>query len=104
MLRNDCGPIHLAVRASGLVDSGAQPVVLAAGIEDTDELCARAIPTFACTVGRSCNDDLPHLLVIATDHHEGRIRANPSEERMDRLLIRSDVRLGTLPRADLHGG
>ena len=69
--------------------------MLAAGIEDTDELCARAIPTFACTVGRSCNDHLPHLLVIATDQHEGRIRANPSEERMDRLLIRSDVRLGT---------
>jgi hypothetical protein len=69
--------------------------VLAAGIEDTDELCARAIPTFACTVGRSCNDHLPHLLVIATDQHEGHMRANPSEERMDRLLIRSDVRLGT---------
>jgi hypothetical protein len=26
---------------------------------------------------------------------KGHIRANPSEERMDRLLIRSDVRLGT---------
>jgi hypothetical protein len=34
-------------------------------------------------------------LVIATDQHEGHIRANPSEERMDRLVIRSDVRLGT---------
>ena len=67
--------------------------MLAAGIEASEELCARAIPTFACTVGRSCNDRLPQLLVIATDQHDGRIRANLSEERMDRLLIRSDVRL-----------
>ena len=37
-LRNDRGPIRLAVRAGGLLDGGAQPVVLAAGIEGSEEL------------------------------------------------------------------
>jgi hypothetical protein len=71
----------------GLAD-GAQKVVLAAGIEAGEELCARAIPAFARTVGRSCNDRLPHLLVVATDQHDCRLRANLSKELMDPLLIR----------------
>jgi hypothetical protein len=67
--------------------------VLAARIEASEELRPRAIPTFACAVGRSCNDRLPHLLVIATDQREGRIGAGLSEDRVNGLLIRSDVRL-----------
>jgi hypothetical protein len=50
--------------------------VLAAGIESSEELCTRAIPTFACTIGRSRNDRLPQRLVIAADEDEGRTRAN----------------------------
>ena len=61
--------------------------------------CARAVPA-RLAVSRSCNDRLPHLLVIATDQHEGSIRANLREERMNRLLIRSDVRLVGAALAD----
>jgi hypothetical protein len=80
------------MRSGGLADGSAQPVVLATGIEASETLWARAIPTLACTVDRSCNDRLPRLFVIATDQHEGSIRANLSEQRMDRVLIRSDLR------------
>jgi hypothetical protein len=33
------------------VEGGPQPVVLAARIEASKELCTRAVPTFTCTVG-----------------------------------------------------
>jgi hypothetical protein len=81
------------VRAGGLAEGGAKPVVLAARVEARKELCARAIPTFGCAVGRSCNDRMSHLVVIATDQREGRIGAGLSEDRVNGLLIRSDVRL-----------
>jgi hypothetical protein len=78
--------------------------VLTAGIENSEELCARAIPAFACTVGRLCNDRLPHLLVIATDQHDCRIRANLSEELVGALRIRSNVRLALADLVDCAFG
>jgi len=62
------------------VQSGAHPVVLAAWIEGSEELCARAIPTFACLVGRLGSDRLARLVVIASDEHDVRIRTNPGEQ------------------------
>jgi hypothetical protein len=35
----DCGPIRLAVRAGGLAESGAYPIVGATGVESGEKLC-----------------------------------------------------------------
>ena len=76
------------------------PVVLAAGIEASQELFPRAIPIFIGPGGCPCNDRLPHLWVIARDQHEGRVRADVSEESMDSLFIRSDARLTLVDLVD----
>src|SRR6266496_3799121 len=77
MLRSDCGPIRLTVRAGGLAESGAHPIVSATGVEIGEELCQRAIPATARTVGRCRSDHLP--------------RFSRSEEHTSELQSRRDL-------------
>jgi hypothetical protein len=88
---HDCRPIRLALRAGGLADSGAHPIVSGAGIEGGEELCERAIPAVSRAVGRGRGDHLPRLLVLAANQRDGRVRASLGEDLVDLVLIRPDV-------------
>src|SRR5271165_1738235 len=82
----------LCGRAGGLVERGANPVVLAAGIQASEELRERAMPAVAAAVGGPDGDGLPHLCVLAADEHDGRARTCFGEDLVGPLLIRPDVR------------
>src|SRR5205823_9520180 len=80
----------LAGRAGGLIERGANPVVLAARVQASEELRQRAIPAIASTLG-SPFGHLGHLSVLAADKRDGRVRTGFGEDLMAALLIRSDV-------------
>src|SRR5271165_6155206 len=91
----------LAGHAGGLVERGANPVVLAAGVQASEELRERAMPAITATVGGSGGDGLPQLWVVAANERDGRLRAGFGDDLVGPLLIRSDVRLPLVDGVDL---
>jgi len=82
----------LAGPAGGLVERGANPVVLATGVQVGEELRARAMPAIAATVASSGGDGLPHFSVRAADERDGALRAGFGNDFVGPLLVGSDVR------------
>jgi hypothetical protein len=66
--------------SGGLADGRAQPVVLDAAIEASEELVSRAIPAFACVVGSVFHDREGHAVLRGTNlgRHRPIIAAEPS--------------------------
>jgi hypothetical protein len=74
-------------------ESGAHPVVLAAGIKPGEELRTRAHPAFASTVGGYRGDRSSRLCVLATNQRGGPVGSSASEDCVGSLVIRSDLSL-----------
>src|SRR5262249_16529457 len=82
----------LARPAGGLVERGVNPVVLAAGVQDCEELGERAMPAMAATVGSSCCHGLPHLCVLAANARHGGAWTGFGDDCVGPRLIRTDMR------------
>src|SRR5271167_4544204 len=88
-IRASLGGSMLGIR---LVERGANPVVLAAGVQAGEELRERAMPAIAATVGSSGGDGLPHVCVLAANQRDCRIGSRFGEDLVPMALLGSDVR------------
>ena len=82
----------LAGPARGLVERGANPVVLAAGVQAGQELGARAMPVMTAPVGSLRGDRWRHFCFLAANECDGTRRASFGEDLVRTLLVCTDMR------------